>query len=72
MFYEHLCTAMEAAILTFAAGAMFLSLETFEVSLLLMAMAGAIPHATRQLLTPTTEAPKMEPMGGDVSPALAP
>lgn len=54
--YGHLCTGIEAAIIIFVVGAMFLSLETFEVSLLLMAMAGALPHVTRTLLTPDAAA----------------
>lgn len=46
-FYAQLCLATEAAILTFCAAAMFLSLETLEMVLLIAALGAAAPALAR-------------------------
>ena len=73
--YEHLSIALESAILTFAAGAMFLSLETFEVSLLVMVLAGALPGITRRVTADDPQAStaqrEPDPNEPDAQPVLA-
>jgi O-antigen ligase len=54
--YARLMLAVEMMIVTFAAGAMFLSLETFELVLLAAAIGGVAPRITREYLDRLTPA----------------